>query len=136
MATKTPITAKRTLYTDFFSDFYRNPVSQDLARITNEEAVKQSIRNLLLTDKGERPYQPKLGSDIRKLLFENIMPDTVILAKQIIRETIETYEPRANLIGVDVLANPDLHTIQIIVVFNVINSEDDITLVTTLTRVR
>jgi phage baseplate assembly protein W len=136
MAIRSPLNVKKTLYSDFHMDFFQNPVSLDVARNTNEEAVKQSIRNLLMTDKGERPFQPQLGSNIRKLLFENLMPDTIILAKEIIKETIETYEPRANLIGVDVIAGDDNHTINIVVVFNVINSENDITLVTTLTRVR
>ena len=135
MATRTPLSTKRVLYSDFHMDFLQNPVSLDLAKNTNEEAVKQSIRNLLLTDKGERPFQPNLGSNLRSLLFENLMPDTIIVAKEMVKETIENYEPRANLIGVDIIAQDD-HTIAVVIVFNVINSEDDITLVTTLTRVR
>jgi phage baseplate assembly protein W len=136
MAIRTPLTGKKSLYADFHMDLFQNPVSLDLARNTDEEAVKQSIRNLLLTDRGERPFQPLLGSDLRQLLFENFTPDTVVIAKQMVRETIENYEPRANLIGVDILANPDVNTISVVVVFNVINSEEDITLVTTLARVR
>jgi phage baseplate assembly protein W len=136
MALKTPLNTKRILYSDFHMDFFQNPVSLDVARNTNEEAVKQSIRNLLLTDRGERPFQPNLGSDLRKLLFENMMPDTVVVAKEMVKETIEQYEPRANLIGVDIISGYDDHTIGVVVVFNVINSEEDITLATTLTRVR
>lgn len=136
MAIKTPENQKQTLYADFHMDFFQNPVSLDLARNTNEEAVKQSIRNLLLTDKGERPYQPELGSNIRKLLFDNMTAETVILAKELVSETIKNYEPRANLVGVDIIAGYDANSIKIVVVFNVINSQEDITLVTTLARVR
>lgn len=134
--TRTPITIKRELYSDFFKDFTENPVSQDLARKVNEEAVKESIRNLLLTDKGERPMQPRLGGDIRRLLFENMSPATLTVIKQVVEETIRNYEPRAQLIGVDVRSTIDSNAIQITVVFNVINSEEDITLTTTISRVR
>lgn len=136
MAKVTPINAKKSLYSDFYTDFFQNPVSLDVALNRDEEAVKQSIRNLLLTDRGERPFQPQLGSDLRQLLFENMMPDTVLLAKQMVRETIENYEPRANLISVDILAQEDVNRIAVVIVFNVINSQEDITLVTTLARVR
>ena len=136
MAKVTPINAKKSLYSDFHMDFFQNPVSLDVALNRDEEAVKQSIRNLLLTDRGERPFQPQLGSDLRQLLFENMMPDTVLLAKQMVRETIENYEPRANLISVDILAQEDVNRIAVVIVFNVINSQEDITLVTTLARVR
>lgn len=135
MAIRTPLNTRKTLYSDFHMDLFQNPVSLDLARNTNEEAVKQSIRNLLLTDRGERPFQPNLGSNLRSLLFENLMPDTILVAKEMVKETIENYEPRASLLGVDIIARDD-HTISVVIVFNVINSEDDITLVTTLTRVR
>jgi len=133
---RTPITVKRELYSDFFKDFTENPVSNDLARKVNEESVKESIRNLLLTDKGERPMQPRLGGDIRRLLFDNMTSATLTIIKQVVEETIRNYEPRAQLIGVDVRSTIDDNAVQITVVFNVINSEDDITLTTTISRVR
>jgi len=136
MAIKTPLNAKKSLYSDFHMDFFKNPVSLDLAVNRDEEAVKQSIKNLLLTDRGERPFQPNLGSDIRKMLFENLTPNTSLVMREMIRETIEQYEPRANLIGVDIIATPDANAVRVVVVFNVINSEEEVTLVTTLTRVR
>lgn len=132
----TPKTIAREYYSDFHKDLLQNPVSLDLARKTNEESVKESILNLLLTDRGERLFQPNLGCDIRKMLFENMTPDVIITMREIIRETIENYEPRANLISVDVSSTLDSNAVNIRVVFNVINSEDDIVLVTTLTRVR
>jgi len=98
--------------------------------------VKESIRNLLLTDKGERPMQPRLGGDIRRLLFDNMTSATLTIIKQVVEETIRNYEPRAQLIGVDVRSTIDDNAVQITVVFNVINSEDDITLTTTISRVR
>lgn len=136
MARITPITAKKELYSDFHRDFTENPITFDLARKTNEEAVKESLANLLLTDRGERPFQPNLGCDIRKMLFENITPSTVELMKEAIQNTINAYEPRVNLVGVDVKANTDSNEVTISIVFHLINSEDDIVFTRTLSRVR
>jgi|TARA_B100000497_G_scaffold91559_1_gene102228 hypothetical protein len=136
MARITPITKKQELYADFFMNLDENPVSEDLARNTNEEAVKASIKNLLLTDKGERPYQPNLGCNIRQMLFDNMTPDTIILMKEVIKDTLEAYEPRADIIGVDVRSSVDDNQVNIAVVFKVINSSEPVTLVTSLTRVR
>lgn len=136
MARVTPITKKQELYSDFFMNLDENPVSFDLARKTNEEAVKQSIKNLLLTDKGERPFQPNLGCNIRQMLFDNITPDTIIVMRELIRDTLEAYEPRATIIGVDVTSAIDDNSVNVVVVFKVINSSEPVTLVTSLTRVR
>lgn len=133
---KTPITAKREIYSDFYKDFTQNPVSLDLARKTNVEAVKESIKNLVLTDQGERLFQPTLGSKVRALLFENLTPDLIISIRELIKDTIKNYEPRADLIGVDVTSSIDSNDIQITIVFTVINIEEPITLAITLTRVR
>ena len=80
--------------------------------------------------------QPRLGGDIRRLLFDNMTSATLTIIKQVVEETIRNYEPRAQLIGVDVRSTIDDNAVQITVVFNVINSEDDITLTTTISRVR
>ena len=145
MARVTPITIKRELYADFRSDFGDNPVSQDLARKTNEEAVKESLRNLILTGKGERPFQPTLGGDIRNLLFENATPASIVTVKEMLREMINNYEPRVSLIGIDLTSTVDgvgingrldNNSIDIAITFNVINSDEAITLVQTISRVR
>lgn len=133
---RTPLTVKRELYSDFHKDFTQNPVSLDLARKTNEESVKESIKNLILTDQGERLFQPKLGTKVRALLFDNITPDVVISIRELIKDTLNTYEPRAEIIDVDVTSTIDSNDIRITVVFSVINIEEPITLTTTLTRVR
>lgn len=113
-----------------------HPVSSDLGKKTNEESVKESIRNILLTDKGERPFQHDIGSDIRRMLFEPLTPDTLIVFKRIIKDSIINYEPRANLIDVQVTGAIDTGRVDVTIVFNVINVERAITLSVTLTRVR
>ena len=97
MATAASI--KEIISSDFHKDLSLVPGKGDIARKSNEEAVKESIKNLVLTGRGERPFQPDLGCDVRELLFENATPQTLELMKTTIENVIKTYEPRCNLIG-------------------------------------
>lgn len=133
----TPTSRRRPeTYSDFHKDLTQSPVNFDLARKIDEESIKESIKNLILTDRGERLFQPTLGCDIRKMLFENISPDVIIVIKEMIKATIQNYEPRCNLIAVDVLSSIDDNSITIIITFNVINIAEPVTLTITLDRVR
>ena len=131
-----PLQKKRELYADFHKDLTISPVNFDLARKVNEESVKESIKNLLLTDKGERFYRPNLGSNIRSALFDNITPDSIFTVQEMVRNTIQNYEPRCSVIDVDVNSSINDNTINIIVTFSVANQEFPIQTAVTLTRVR
>lgn len=132
----TPISKKRVLYSDFGRDLIAHPVSADVSRKINEDAVKESIRNLVLTDKGERPFRPNIGCDVRRLLFNNFMPETGLLIKEAIINTITAYEPRAELISVDVNPNPDSNAFNVSITFRVINSIEPTRLDLVLNRIR
>ena len=130
----------RTRSQEFFSDFTRNleqiPGRKDLSRRINENAVKESIHNLVMTDRGERLFQPNIGCDIRGSLFENIDPNTILLLKENIRYTITTYEQRCNLHNVEVEANIDTNDLRVRIVFSVINTSNTSELTIDLNRVR
>lgn len=132
----TPLTKKREIYSDFGKDLLLNPVSSDVSRKINEEAVKESIKNLILTDRGERLFQPEVGCDIRAMLFENFTQETVDTMRNMVFETIQTYEPRCNLLGVDVTGRIDSNEIRVIITFALINNEEPITLEVILNRIR
>lgn len=132
----TPLTKKREIYSDFGKDMLLNPVSSDVSRKINEEAIKESIKNLILTDRGERLFQPLVGCDVRAMLFENFTQDTVETMRTMIIETIESYEPRCELLGVDVLGRIDSNEIRIVITFSVINNEEPTTLEILLNRIR
>lgn len=133
----TPLSRRRPeIYSDFPKDLTLSLTNYDVSRNLDEASINDAIKNLVLTDRGERLFQPEIGCDIRKMLFENITPDVIITAKQIITNVIESYEPRCNLIGVDVLASLDNNAIQIIITYNIINRQDPITFTLTLDRVR
>lgn len=122
-----------------FSDFNNSMVTKgdgDLAKTVDEFAVAQSIKNLILTDKMERPFQPTLGCDIRKSLFENFTPQTITVAKQRIAETIGQYEPRAEIINIEASPDEDNNALNMTIIFSLINSDVEQTLGLVLERIR
>jgi phage baseplate assembly protein W len=135
----TPSVRKQdALYSDLRKDLFLNPVNSDVSRYTDEDSIKESIKNLLLTDVGERLFNPTLGSNIRRMLFENILyPETKYILEDLIRTTIENFEPRCNLISINVsnLFN-DQNSATITIMFSVINIQTPITLNVVLNRVR
>lgn len=127
---------ERVVYSDFFTDLDKHPIKDTLLRKTNVDAVKQSLRNLMLTDRGERLFQPNLGGHIRGMLFENITSQTFVTMQEHIRDVIEAHEPRADVIDVVVADTFNDHEIQVTIVFRVVNLQEPVTLELLLERVR
>lgn len=132
----TPLTEKREFYSDFKMDLAISPVNQDLSRVINEEAVKSSIKNLLLTNKGERLFQPELGCDIRRMLFENATPDQLLIIQDMVKTTIALHEKRADVLDVQVTTGLDSNTVEISIIFNVVNRETPVSMSIQIERVR
>lgn len=126
---------KEVLYSDFLNNFEQNPVTGFLARVTNIESVKQSIRNLILTGVNERPYQPFIGSKIRTLLFDPIDSITEETLRITIEETVRQ-EPRAILSHIKVEGDPLLNGYTVSIIFSMINIPEQISLNVILRRVR
>ena len=110
--------------------------SRDRKVSTNEDSVKQAVLNLLLTNRGERLFNSKLGSDLNRLLFENISPQTTSNIISLIKNTIDNFEPRARLIDVIAEALPDESAYVVTIIFSTINRTEPITLDFILNRVR
>jgi phage baseplate assembly protein W len=127
---------KITLYQDFKKTLEKSPVSSDLTVLKDEDAVKESIKNLILTDRGERLMQPDLGGNISGMLFENITPATLVLIQNNIRTTIDLYEPRAELIDVIASSNIDDNVVKVEIAFYITNVQQPITLDVFLERTR
>lgn len=89
-------------YTDLDLNFTLHPVKLDVNILNNEAAIIASVRNLVLTSKYETPFDPNLGSNVRKILFENWSPALDALLAQLISEVILIYEPRVVLNQIDV----------------------------------
>ena len=136
MATITPLTRRRELHSDFHKDLALLPGRNDIARKVNENSVKEAIKNILLTNRGERLFQPLIGGDIQAMLFENATPVTAILIKDKIESALQAYEPRCGIINVEVVGDVDSNSVRINVVFYVINNETPQTLSIDIDRVR
>ena len=94
-------------FKDVSSSFQSNPLSSDLLAIKNETAIARSVRNLVLTYQGERPFNQILGSKVSRLLFENVNEITASAIKDEIETTINNFEHRVNLLEVKVLPDYD-----------------------------
>lgn len=124
------------VYSDFFTDFSRHAVTGQLNKKTNENAVKQSVRNLLLTNKYERLFQPDIGSNLTSMLFENAMPETRVMLEEYVEDVLVNYEPRAEFISAVADVNGDRNTMNVTVRFRIINTGEEVTLAVVLERNR
>lgn len=132
----TPKTKKVTIYSDFKKNLEVSPLSQDLTLNKDEDAVKESIKNLILTDRGERLMQPNLGGNIQAMLFENLTPSVLKLIEENVRTTIVLYEPRAELQDITVTSNIDDNAVKIRITFYIKNVEQPIDLDVFIERTR
>lgn len=129
-AIKTPV------FKDFDLNMKVHPVTGKLIIRKNSESIKQAIKNLVLTDKGERPFRPLFGSDIRSRLFDLYDPATESNITADVTLAIENYEERALLLGVGVAGDPDNNNLRVNITFRTISSEIPNTLTLSLEAIR
>lgn len=132
----TELTNQDEVYSDFLVNMNPHPVSGALLRFANEKAVTRSIRNLILTNPGERLYQPDIGSGIRSLLFEPMSQFTANTLRKLIEDTIRKYEERAQVLAVEVIPDEERNRYTVTIVYMLINKPDPISVNVTLQRVR
>ena len=102
-----PVQRVSKSFKDVSATFQINPLNRDLLQLKNANAIARSIRNLIMTVPGERPFNPVLGSQVTNLLFETLDKLTASTIKSEIENTILNFEPRVNLNQVIVKAQPD-----------------------------
>ena len=113
-------------YRDLDLFFSRKNGTNDITKITDIEAVKRSIRNLVLTNFYEKPFHPEIGSGIRDMLFENMTPITAVVLARKVEDVIENFEPRARLISVRSLPNVDRNEYEVTIEFFVVNAPTEL----------
>jgi phage baseplate assembly protein W len=123
-------------YSDFDMNFIPHPVRKDVVRVSDAEAVKRSILNLLLTAHYERPFRPDLGGRVRELLFEPFTEFTAELLQIAILEVIGNYEPRAEVTDLAVEPYPDENGFRVKLAFYMQNVAEPVVIDTVLERVR
>jgi len=128
--------ATDTIFSDLDLAFIPHPVTGNVTRKTNRDAVRQSVKSLILTDYYERPFKSDIGCSIRYYLFENFTPMIKQSMERAVREVIANYEPRANVIEVLVEDRTDLNALTISIAFTVKNDPSPVILDVILERVR
>ena len=124
------------IYKDLDLDFGRNTVTNDVNKLTDVEAVKRSVRNLINTSHYERPFHPEIGSSVRALLFEPITPLTSLNLQRKVEEVLNNFEPRIRLVQILSRPDADLNRYALRISFYVIGTPLPVTVETFLERLR
>ncbi len=123
-------------YSDLDLDFQINPITGDINKKKGTDAVKRALRNLIFTSFYERPFNSSIGSDIPKLLFDNVDIITASLIEDAIKKLINTYEPRVLIKRLDVFADIDNHGFNVQLEYIILNTETPATFNLFLERIR
>ena len=124
------------IYKDLNLGFQQNSATKDIQKLTDVEAVKRSVRNLINTNHYEKPFHPEIGSNLRAMLFENMTPQMNHLITKQIELLIANYEPRARLVTVRTLPQFDRNAYAVTINFQVVNSPTPVVVETLLERLR
>ena len=124
------------IYKDLDLDFGRNSTTNDVNKLTDVEAVKRSVRNLINTSHYDRPFHPEIGSSVRGLLFEPITPLTSLNLQRKVEEVVTNFEPRIRLVQVLSRPDADLNRYSLRISFYVIGTTLPVTVETFLERLR
>jgi len=123
-------------YTDIDLTFTAKPSSGEIYKKFGSNAVKQAVKTLVLTNSYEKPFNPNFGGDLMGQLFELADRNNSSMIKRNIIENIEVYEPRAEILDVNVSILPDNNLLDVSIKFKVVNTEEQVEFTTTLSRLR
>lgn len=124
------------VFTDISTDFDQNPANDDVIRLRDIESIKRSIRNIILTNKGERPFNFNFGSGVRDFLFETVSPFVLQVLRLELEQNIQQHEPRATNVRAEVYGRMDANELVADIKFVPINTTQVVTLNIILERKR
>ena len=107
-------------FKDLSISFKFNPLSGDLIALKNENAIARAVRNIVLTTPGEKLFDPDFGSSVSEILFENVDDITAVSIRDEIRSSLTNYEPRVELIDVEVEPNFDENQFDVLITYRII----------------
>ena len=128
--------AKKPDYSDLDLDFIAHPTTGDVVRKIGDDAIKRSVRNLILTNFYDRPFRPYIGSNTQKLLFELATPITANFLKDAILEVIENYEPRVRITQLLVQLDEDNNGYNVTIQYDILNRVEPAVITLFLERIR
>ena len=124
------------IYKDLNLGFQQNSATKDIQKLTDIEAVKRSVRNLINTNHYEKPFHPEIGSNLRAMLFENLTPQMNHLISKQIEMLIKNYEPRVRLVQVNAQPSYDRNGYLATISFYVLNHPEPVVVENFLERLR
>jgi phage baseplate assembly protein W len=124
------------IFSDIDLNFTAHPVTKDIVRRFDENAIKASLKNLVLTANYERPFHSEIGSPVRALLFETPSPMVTATLRKALIDMLSSFEPRVEIIDILVNYRPDNNDLNISILFKIINTERPLTLDVVLERTR
>ena len=113
-------------YTDLDLFFSKKISDGDISKVTDIQAVKRSVRNLILLNHYEKPFHPEIGSGVRDILFEPMTAITAVILNRKIEDTINNFEPRAKLISVRSIPDLDQNAYNVSIEFFVVNTPTEL----------
>lgn len=127
---------KEVQFSDLSISMTAHPVTGSIVVKKNADAVVGALKNLILTNRFERPYEPLFGADIYSRLFENFDPIEQVNIEEDIKTAVNNYEPRAKISEVQVIASPNSNKVQVSITFYVINEAQPVTVGLQIERTR
>ena len=113
-------------YSDLDLFFSRKTSNSDINTLTDVQAVKRSVRNLVQLDYFEKPFHPEISGGVREMLFEPMSHITAIVIARKIEDVINNFEPRAKLVGVTAIPDLDRNAYEVKVEFYVVNTPTEL----------
>lgn len=128
--------AKKYVYRDINLAFEKHPLTGDVVSATDVEAIKKSLRNLVMTDLYDVPFNPEKGTSLNGSLFENFTPITTEFLKTKIKEMVDLYEPRIQVQKIVIFQKEDQNALEVTIHFKILdlNRFEDITIFVERTR--
>jgi len=132
---KSLVTTRNRTYSDIDLTFQKKP-SGDVYKKTDAAAVKQAVKNILLTNYSEKPFVPRFGADLNSILFDLDTELDQDIIQQLIITTVEDFEPRAKILDIQTSFKPNNNAVDITVTFQILNTGETVVVDVTLTRLR
>lgn len=123
----TQIKVRKTKFVDIDLNFGIHPISSDISKRIDNNAISTSLRNLIMTKVYDRPFHPEISSQVADMLFENMTKSTMINLERSIQYVIQNFEPRVEVVQVNVDAQPDNNHLEIEIVYFIVGSVEVVT---------
>lgn len=130
------INKKVRQFRDLDLNFIMHPSTHDIVKSYDEDSINKNLKYLIATVNYERPFHPELGCQVNNLLFDFADPLMVQIMRRTIEEAISNFEPRVNLISLDINSRPENNDISITIEYIIVNTSQPVIFTTILTRTR